>query len=143
MSSASAFPDVDWPPTAGFWAAAARERLAIPRCTACSELCWYPREICAYCEAREFAWDDLSGRGTLFSWALVERALYRPFATKVPYVTGLVAVVEDPRVRIVTNLVDCDPAALEMEMPVRAVFCAIEFPDAPGSVLAPMFTPEV
>jgi uncharacterized OB-fold protein len=134
-------PDTDWEGTRGFWAAAAREQLAIPRCAACARLQWYPRERCAACGGSELPWTPVSGRGTLFSWAVVRRALVPAFADKVPYVTGLVALVEDPAVRVVTNLVDCAPEALRAEMPVRVVFRRLVFPNVARRVLAPMFTP--
>ena len=82
-----------------------------------------------------------SGRGTLFSWAVVRRALYEPFASLVPYATGLVALAEDPSVRIATRLVDCDFDELRIDMPVHAVFAPLGFPGIEGSVPAPFFTP--
>jgi uncharacterized OB-fold protein len=72
---------------------------------------------------------------------VVRRALVPAFASKVPFVTGLVALAEDPAVRVVTNLVDCDPEALRAELPVRAVFRPLVFPNPTRSVMAPLFTP--
>lgn len=136
-----ALPDTDWPETREFWAAASRNELAIPRCSGCGRYVWYPRPTCPACDCQDLAWETLSGRGSLFSWALVERALFAPFKSKAPYVTGLVALDEDPAVRIVTNLVDCDPERLEIDMPVRVVFRDLEFPDEGRRVPAPFFVP--
>ena len=86
-------------------------------------------------------WTPVSGRGTLFSWAVVRRALVSAFAEKVPYVAGLVALAEDPAVRVVTNLIDCEPEALRAGLPVRAVFRPLVFPNLTRRVIAPMFTP--
>ena len=134
-------PDTEWEGTRGFWEAAAREQLAIPRCDACGRFQWYPRERCRACGGAELPWTVVSGRGTLFSWAVVRRALVPAFATKVPFVTGLVALAEDPAVRVVTNLVDCEPEALRAELPVRAVFRPLVFPNLTRRVMAPLFTP--
>ncbi len=136
-----ALPDLSFEPTRAFWEAAAREELAVPRCASCGRWVWYPRERCPDCEADEMPWTPLSGRGTLFSWASVERALFKPFAERAPYVTGLVAVEEDPRVRIVTTVVDCDPGALRVDMPVEVVFRELSFPGEDGVVTAPFFRP--
>ena len=106
-------PDTSWEPTRGFWEAAARGELAIPRCAACAAYNWYPREACARCGGTDMPWTAVSGRGSLFSWAVVRRALMKELREKAPYVTGLVALEEDPSVRIVTMLVDCDPDALQ------------------------------
>ena len=83
----------------------------------------------------------MSGRAALFSWSHVTRALFEPYASKAPYTTGLVTLEEDPRVRLVTLLVDCEPEALRIDMPVEVVFRRLEFPNVDGSVLAPMFRP--
>ena len=138
----SALPDTHWPPTAGFWQAATRDELAIPRCSGCRGYVWYPRERCPHCDGTSMPWEAVSGRGTLFSWAFVERALFAPFADRAPYVTGLVALVEDPAVRVVTDVVDCDPHALRADMPVRVVFRDLSFPGDAASVRAPFFVPE-
>lgn len=137
----SAFPDTEWAPTREFWLAAARGELVIPRCAGCARYVWYPEERCPGCGGGDLPWEAVSGRGTLFSWALVERALFKPFRGKEPYVTGLVALEEDPAVRIVTNIVDCDPAELAIDMPVQVVFRDLEFSGDDRRVPAPFFSP--
>lgn len=141
MSRQSALPDPNWEPTRGFWEAAQREELAIPLCSACDRYTWYPAPRCAHCGADRMAWTRVSGRATLFSWTLVTRALFEAFARKAPYVTGLVALDEDPAVRLVTTLVDCDPEKLRSDQPMVVTFRQLEFPGDPNTLLAPMFTP--
>ena len=136
-----ALPDTDWPETQEFWAAASRHELAIPRCSNCQRWVWYPQAKCPGCGHGRLAWVKTSGRGSLFSWARVERALFAPFKSKAPYITGLVALEECPEVRIVTNILDCDPGLLEIDMPVQVVFRALDFPDADRDVTAPFFVP--
>lgn len=134
-------PDTELPATRPFWQAAARHELVIPRCAACLAFNWYPRSVCRQCGGREMPWTAMSGRGTLFSWAVVERALARPFADRVPYVTGLVALEEAPSVRLVSYLVDCEPDDLAFDMSLQADFRPLEFPGVAGRVLAPFFIP--
>ena len=141
MSAAFPLPDVGWEPGAPFWEAAARGELVIPRCRACGRFVWYPAERCPGCGGVELPWERVSGRGTLFSWAVVRRALVKHFADRVPYVSGLVALEEDPAVRLVTRVVDCEPEALRMDMPVHVVFRPLSFADVEGEVTAPMFAP--
>lgn len=141
MSAADALPDLDFEPTREFWAAAQREELAIPRCNECGRYTWYPAPQCRHCDSADLIWARVSGEATLFSWSVVARGLFKAFAAKAPYTTGLVALREDPAVRLVTLLVDCEPEALRMGMPVRAVFRRLEFPGVEASVLAPMFVP--
>ena len=60
-------PDTEWEPTRGFWAAAAREELALPRCPRCGEWDWYPTGTCATCPDAESVWERLGGRAELFA----------------------------------------------------------------------------
>ncbi len=134
-------PDLTWAPTAPYWAGAARGELRIPRCDACGRFCWYPHEHCDACGASSLTWEVTSGRGTLFSWVVVTHPFLPQFADLVPFVPALVALDDDPAVRVPTRMVDCDPDALEFEMPVRVTFRPISFTGVDGEVLAPLFEP--
>ncbi len=134
-------PDRDWEPTRGFFEAAARGELAIPRCAACTAFCWYPPERCPHCGGEELRWTRVSGRGSLFSWAVVQRALFEEYAEKAPYVAALVALEEDPAVRIVTQIVDCAPEDLRVDMPVEVAFRPLGFSHTEREVVVPFFTP--
>jgi uncharacterized OB-fold protein len=137
-----ALPDLGFEPLRPFWAGAADGELRIPRCTRCSTWVWYPREGCPRC-AGALAWTRTSGRGTLYSYAVVRRALWAPYAPFVPYATGLVALAEDPSVRIVSRFVDCDVDALAIDLPMRAVFRPLSHPREAGDApIAPFFTPD-
>ena len=136
-------PDTEWEPTREFWSAAERGQLVIPRCSGCGVYNWYPRERCKSCGEVDLPWVAVSGRGSLFSWAVVRRAFVKPFAAKLPFVSGLVALEEDPGVRLVTQVVDCAIEDLRVDMPVRAVFRPLSFPGVSREVVAPLFTPGV
>jgi uncharacterized OB-fold protein len=82
----------------------------------------------------------VSGRGRLFSWSVVRHAFLPQFASHVPLITALVTLDEDPDVRVVTIICDCDPAELRCDMPVRVVFRPLRFPGIPREVVAPLFT---
>lgn len=128
--------------TAGFFDAAARGELAIPRCDGCGRHVWYPQATCPDCGSPAMPWTVVSGRGVLFSWAVVRRAFLPAFEDRVPFVTGLVTIDEDPRVRVVTLVVEADPETLVVGQPARAVFRALSFPTVPGrAVTVPMFVP--
>lgn len=134
-------PDTDWAPVAPFWAAAADGRLSLPRCDGCQRLVWYPADICRRCGGEGRTWVDLSGRGTLFSWVVVHQQFlpqYQP-----PYVTALVAVDEDPTVRLATRLVGVDPLApgLVIDQPMAVEFGVLAFPGVDGEVTAPFWRP--
>ncbi|HUI47502.1 MAG TPA: OB-fold domain-containing protein [Acidimicrobiia bacterium] len=132
-------PDIDDPLTAPFFAGAARGRLLIPRCEKCGEYVWYPQTACPR-DGAATTWTPVSGRGTLFTWAVVTRAFLPAFEDRVPFVTALVELVEDPAVRLCTYLVDASPDRLTANARVAVSFRPLEFTTVPGkSVVVPMF----
>jgi uncharacterized OB-fold protein len=134
-------PDTEWAPTRPFWAAAARAELAIPRCDGCRRLHWYPEPRCRRCGGERHTWERVSGRGTLFTWVVLRHAFLPQFGDELPFVSALVALEEDPGVRLATRIVDCAPEALAAEMPVEVVFRPLRFAGIQGSVTAPFFRP--
>ena len=133
-------PELDWDLTAPYWAAAARHELVLPKCGGCRRFVWYPAELCPRCETPNPVWTQVSGRGQLFSWAVVERALYAPFRDRAPYVTGLVSLDEDVAVRLVTTIVDVPEASLTMGMPLEVTWRELHFEGDVRRVPAPFFT---
>jgi uncharacterized OB-fold protein len=134
-------PDVDWEPTREFWAGAARGVLRIPRCDSCARWMWYPEPPCRWCGGSGLTWHDVSGRGQLFSWSVVHYAWIPQVADRLPFVTGLVALAEDPAVRVVSYIVDCAPQSLRCDQPVHVVFRPLRYPGVERTVVAPLFTP--
>lgn len=139
-------PDLGWPPARPFWDGAGAGELRLPRCGGCDRIHWYPEGPCRRCGAAAgddgpLRWEAVSGRGTLFSWAVVTQVFLPGFRGLVPMVPALVAVDEDPDVRIVTRVVDAEPADLRVDQPVRVVFRPLAFEGVPGSVIAPLFVP--
>jgi uncharacterized OB-fold protein len=132
-------PDVDDPVTAPFFAGAARGELVITRCDDCGDFVWYPQETCPR-DGGRLTWTPVSGRGTLFTWAVVRRAFLPAFDDRVPFVTALVALEEDPAVRLCTYIVGTAPEDLVPDAPVAATFRPLEFTTVPAkSVVVPMF----
>jgi uncharacterized OB-fold protein len=132
-------PDVDDPVTAPFFAGAARGELVITRCDDCGDFVWYPQATCPR-DGGRLTWTPVSGRGTLFTWAVVRRAFLPAFEDRVPFVTALVALEEDPAVRLCTYIVGTAPDDLVADAPVAATFRPLEFTTVPGkSVVVPMF----
>jgi hypothetical protein len=104
---------------ADFWAATAERRLLLRRCDDCGTAIWYPRPYCPSCRSTSTTWFEASGRGTLYSYTVVRRGMGQ-FATHVPYVLAYVELEEGPRV--MTNVVDCDPADVHIGMTLEVVW---------------------
>ncbi|MEW6271683.1 MAG: OB-fold domain-containing protein [Thermodesulfobacteriota bacterium] len=141
MHATFPLPDVEWEPTRELWAGAARGELRVTRCASCARLVWYPETPCRFCGGAALVWTTVSGRGRLFAWTVVRHAFLPHFAELLPMVSGLVALDEDPAVRLVTRIVDCAPEELRCDMPVAVVFRPLRFAGVAGEVVAPLFAP--
>ena len=115
------------PESEPFFAAAAEGRFLLRRCTACARPHWYPRAVCPFCFGAT-AWEEASGRGTLYSFSVMRRVSPQ-------YAIAYVTLAEGPA--MMTNLVGCDFGALRIGQAVRLVFRPSE-----GGAPVPCFTPE-
>ena len=80
--------------TGGFWAAARRHELVVRACTGCGAVIHAPRAYCGECGSWDGEWRIVSGRGTVYSWTIVEHQTHPGFA--VPYTLVLVALDDAP-----------------------------------------------
>ena len=94
--------------------------LRFQRCTACRAWRHVPREMCAECGAFEFEWARSTGRGRVFSWTVVTRALHPAFAGDVPYAPVIVEMEEG--VRVLSQMVEMPIGELAIDLPVEVVF---------------------
>lgn len=103
-----------------FWEAARRHELIIQRCSPCQTHIFYPRYNCPHCGSRDLEWVKASGRGKVYTYTVARRPTYPAFADRVPYVIAIVQLEEGPR--LTTNIVDCDPDSVRIDMPVEVTF---------------------
>lgn len=101
-----------------FWKAVRDGVLLLQRCTTCAGWEWTPQMACSVCHTETLAWRETSGRGTLYSYSVVTRPQTPEFAT--PYVVAIVELEEGPR--LLTDLVEVDPADVAIDMPVEVAF---------------------
>jgi hypothetical protein len=83
--------------TAPFYAALADGELRLQVCAACGRLRHPIAPVCPWCFASEFAWEAVSGAGTVHSWVRYHRAFVPAFASLLPYVVVTVALDVGPR----------------------------------------------
>jgi uncharacterized OB-fold protein len=117
-----------------FWDAARRHELVVQRCDSCRTHRFPARDICSRCLSRDATWVRVSGRGTVFSWAVMHQVYHPGFASDVPYAVVVVAL--DEGARLVSNVVGCPPDEIRADMPVEVVF-----EDVTPEVTLPKFRP--
>src|SRR5687767_14251261 len=81
-----------------YWEAAAAGSLAMQRCSACGFVQYPPELICRRCQGSAFELVPVSGRGTLYTFAVYNRSFSPRY--EVPYVLALVHLDDHPEVRM-------------------------------------------
>jgi uncharacterized OB-fold protein/acyl dehydratase len=106
--------------TAFFWEGTRAGELRIQRCAGCATLRHPPGPACPACGS--FDWDFVvsAGRGRIYSFVVHHHPPVPPWTT--PFVVVLVEL--DEGTRIVGNLLDADPAGVEIGQAVRVRFVA-------------------
>ncbi|TFY97176.1 Zn-ribbon domain-containing OB-fold protein [Ramlibacter humi] len=110
-----------------FWQAAAEGRLLLPRCADCGWTHWHPRAHCPFCWSGTVRWEVACARARLHTFTVIPR---NGSSTVLAYVR----LEEGPL--MLTNVVDADPGALRIGMPLVAAFRA-----TPEGRMAPVFRP--
>ncbi len=106
--------------TLPWWQAAAEHRLVVQRCADCDHLRLPPAPICPECRSSHSDWKELSGRGELYTYTVVHRAVARD--QELPFVIAVIALEGAGGVRIISNIVDANPEELEVGMPVELIW---------------------
>jgi uncharacterized protein len=108
--------------TEPFWQAAKEHRLVAPHCRSCGAYRFPPTPFCPECRSQDTEFVDLAGPLSVFSFSVVRGLPGLPDLLLVPVV---VEAADAPRVHVVSNLVDVQPEAVHIGMPVVADFVTI------------------
>jgi uncharacterized OB-fold protein len=108
------------PDDQAFWEGAKRHELLIQRCTGCGTLRGWGKPMCAECNAFDSEAVPASGRGTIWSYTTTYHGWSRAWREAVPYTVVVVQLDEGPR--LTSNLVDAEPEAIRVGLPVEVVF---------------------
>ncbi len=106
--------------TLPWWQAAAEHRLVVQRCTACEHTRLPPAPVCPECRSAESDWLEVPGRGEVYTYTLV----HRPMAADqtLPFVIAVVSLEDAGGVRMMSNIVGCDPEEVAIGMKVELVW---------------------
>jgi uncharacterized OB-fold protein len=134
MEARFLLPDLDDEDTAPFWEACARGELRVQVCARCGRHRMPPRPMCPSCRSLDSRWEPVSGRGTIWSFIVPHPPLLPAYQELAPYNAIVVALDEDPTLRLVGNLVaspdgpinEIDPSTITIGEPVRVVFQQVE-----------------
>jgi acetyl-CoA acetyltransferase/uncharacterized OB-fold protein len=116
-----------------FWTSGEDGQLRFQHCRACHRLQHPPAPVCRACGEADLGVRTVSGKGVVQSHTtnVQQWSADRPD----PYVVAVVALDEDPAIRVTTNIVGCPPESVQVGMRVRVAFEQVD------DVWIPLFEP--
>ena len=121
------------PATEWFWTSGADGVLRIQGCADCGRLVHPPVPVCPRCAGRSWAPTAVSGRATVAGYT-VNQHRWHPDLDP-PYALAVVALAEDPEVRLTTAVVGCEPTEVRIGQAVSVRF------EQHDDVWLPLFEP--
>jgi uncharacterized OB-fold protein len=120
--------------SAPFFNGARDGKLMLQYCSACDGWSFPVRERCPHCFAAKLEWRAASGKGTLYTFAIMHQVMNPGFAGSVPYNVSQIDLAEG--VRMISNVVGVDNRDLRIGMQLEAVF-----DDIGDDIRVPKFRP--
>ena len=116
-----------------YWEAGSEGVLSFTACNSCAALLHPPVPVCRYCRSDDVGRRQVPAEGVVVGVTVNHQPWDPRFPT--PYIVATVAIDADPRVRVVTNLVDLEAEQARVGMRVRGRFEHRE------DVWIPLFSP--
>ena len=118
---------------APYWEHAKNEELTLPYCGDCDQVFYYPRHWCPACFNQDLSWQQVSGKGKVYSFSVIHQSPLLSYQGDLPYVLAIIELDEGPR--MMTNVLNCDVESVVVEMPVQVLF------EQRGDMKLPQFEP--
>ena len=97
----------------GYFEAARQHKLVMKKCAACHLMRYPPGSGCPWCMSLDWTWQEVSGKGTIYTYEIIVHAIQPGFRAVAPYPVVVVELDEQRGVptaydglRLVANLVD-------------------------------------
>jgi uncharacterized protein len=115
-------PNTDDRLTAPYWEATRGGRLAVQKCRGCGAWQWGPEWICHRCHSFDLVWEDVEGKGRIYSYQRPHHPVHAALNGHGPYLVVLVELPHAGNVRMVGNLLGNPRQVVTIGAPVEAVF---------------------
>ena len=117
-----------------FWEGCQRHELLLQRCEQGFSYRYPPRPICPHCLFMNAKWEEASGKGEVYTFAVARIPLSPEWEPDIPYTIGVIQL--DEGVRMVSNIIDCMLEDIVIGMKVEVVF-----DDVTDKITLPKFKP--
>jgi uncharacterized OB-fold protein len=113
----------------GFFEAAKQHKLVVKKCTDCGLLRYPPGAGCPWCQSLDWTWQEVSGKGTIYSYEIIVHSIQPGFRDITPLPVVIVELDEQrgvptPQegVRLIANLVDAHSSTARSSR-ASGIFC--------------------
>jgi uncharacterized OB-fold protein len=118
-----------------YWAGVQVRKLLVQRCIKCERLQFPPDAVCEACASGDLAFEEMSGRGTVFSFSETVSGARHPYFQSIsPYLVGMVQLDEQEGLIFPSNFPGSEYSDLAIGAPVE-----VEFQEVADGVLIPQF----
>jgi uncharacterized protein len=112
----------DDPCTTFFYEGSKARELRILRCQNCGFYIHLPRPICRNCQSFDLKGEAVSGKATLYTYTVATKPFHPFFVDRVPYIVATVALAEQPKLHLISNLVGIAEADVKIGMDLEVDF---------------------
>ncbi len=130
-----------------YFRAARQHRLVMRKCARCGLMRYPPSRACPWCTTLEWTWQEVSGKGGIYSYEIVVQAIQPGFRDWTPYPVVLVELDEqrgrptrDEGLRMIGNLVKPDVMPELEENVAIGQRVRVLFQDLSPELALPQFT---
>ena len=105
-----------------YWEGTRQGKLRIQKCRGCGSWQWGPEWICHRCHSFDLAWEEIAGRGRIYSYERPHHPVHAALNGRGPYIAVLVELPDYGNVRMVGNLLGDATQTVTIGAPVEAMF---------------------
>lgn len=122
------------PETKPYWDACKKHELLLPKSKETNKFFFYPRAFSPGDDMSEVVWEKASGKAKVWTFSIHHMGPTKAYKSDGVYVVALVETEEG--VKMMTNIINCDPKEVYIGMDVEVVF-----DDVTSEVTLPKFKP--
>ena len=105
-----------------YWDGTRDKKLLIQKCNGCGVWQWGPEWICHECHSFELSWQEIQGKGRIYSYQRPHHPVHAALNGHGPYIAVLVELPDYGNVRMVGNLLGDPLQTVTIGAAVEAVF---------------------